>query len=281
MFSFVLEIVAEAEKKAAGGATLTHVLPPLRKLGLDDFGLLFLSMPNSLWPNLSRILPRMADKNVQERFTGSSGIELFRQTAIFVRQLENNFVRESRTSLRDKQILDFGCGYGRLIRMMYYFSSPSQLIAVDAEETPLRICKDDGVEAHFVNTKHIPTSIPIRDGSVDLAYAYSVFTHLPKYAAEACLNAVKAALKPGGLFVVTVCPVELWTQGGIAERGEAQALIRQHNVEGFAHRPHEIHKHYGWSTVKFDFFHQCGWSVVGYDTSLTAPLQVILTLRRT
>jgi len=279
MFGFAAEIVAQAELEAEEeGATLTSVLPLLRKLGLDDFGLLLISMPNPRWPHLSSILPRMANKKVQERYTGRSGVELYKQTSVFVRQIESSYVRQSREGIQGKRMLDFGCGYGRLIRMMYYFTEPSKIFAVDSEDTPRKICREDGVQAQFQKSANLPTSLAASDSSIDVAYAYSVFTHLPGSAAEACLDAVKKTLRPGGLFVITMAPVELWAN--IGPDVNVEALTKQHHDQGIAHRPHEVHQHYGWTTMKFDFLRDCGWNLLHYDSSLDSPLQITVTLQR-
>src|SRR5215475_8615963 len=103
----------------------------LRVLGLEDFGYVFMSMPDPRFPKLSRLLPRMATEAVQRGWTGASGETLLRQTCAFVRSVACNYTRFTGRSLERASILDFGCGYGRIARLMYYFSDPSQMAGVD------------------------------------------------------------------------------------------------------------------------------------------------------
>jgi SAM-dependent methyltransferase len=278
VLSFTNNIISQAESEAKNGAELSTILPVLRKLSLDDFGLLLISMPNDLWPNLSNVLPKMAEQKIQERYTGQYGVELLKQSSVFVRQIESSYLRQSLEPLHGKRILDFGCGYGRLIRMMYYYTNPSEIFAVDAEEAPLQICRMDGVDANFEKSLNIPNSLAVTDNSIDIAYSYSVFTHLPRYAAKACLNSVKKSLRQGGLFIITIAPVELWTN--IGQDVDIDTLTKQHLDTGFAHMPHQVHHHYGWTSMSFDFLRACGWKILQYDRSLEAPLQIALTLQR-
>ena len=42
----------------------------------------------------------------------------------------------------------------------------------------------------------------LEHGGFDLAYSFSVFTHISEAAAEACLGALHRALNPGGLLIL-------------------------------------------------------------------------------
>lgn len=69
-------------------------------------------MPTPEYPRLAALLPRMASKQVQESWTGSSGMTLLMQTLGFVRSMSYNSARLVGKSLSDASILDYGCGYG-------------------------------------------------------------------------------------------------------------------------------------------------------------------------
>jgi hypothetical protein len=64
----------------------------------------------------------MASDEVQQHWTGGSGLSLLRQTYNFVRSTAYNFARLTRRDLTNAMILDYGCGYGRILRMMSYFT---------------------------------------------------------------------------------------------------------------------------------------------------------------
>ncbi|MDT9179481.1 MAG: class I SAM-dependent methyltransferase [Limnospira sp. PMC 1238.20] len=114
-------------------------------LGLDDFGMLLWSMPNAAYPKMSKILPKMATNEVQLQWTGSSGTDLLKQTTSFVRSVAHNFCKFSGNTLDNKSILDFGCGYGRIARLMYYFTNSDNLFGVDPWDRSIEICRSDGL----------------------------------------------------------------------------------------------------------------------------------------
>ncbi|RVD67540.1 class I SAM-dependent methyltransferase, partial [Mesorhizobium sp. M4A.F.Ca.ET.029.04.2.1] len=205
-----LPYLAEAEHIAAKTGSPEQALAALRKLSLDDFGLFVISLPNKEYPALSKILPRMASPEIQTTWTGASGVELLKQTLAFTRIVESCAVRHTQKPLHGSTILDFGCGYGRIMRMMYFFSDPDRLWGVDAWENSLMTCKEAGMLGHFVQSERVPERLPVGDTKFDLAFAFSVFTHLAPSAADACLLAMRGHLRDGALFILTIRPVEFW-----------------------------------------------------------------------
>jgi hypothetical protein len=69
-----------------------------------------IGMPDPAFPNLSGVLPRMANEQVQRDWTGNSGIPLLRQTLGFVRSVELHCVRLTGRAIQGRNILDYGCG---------------------------------------------------------------------------------------------------------------------------------------------------------------------------
>ena len=141
LLSHTRPLLAAAESAAANGTTFVGILNILRELSIDEFGELFISMPSAEYPNLSSVLPRMAAEETQKGWTGSAGHGLYPQTTQFVHAIEALYARHCGMTLKAKTILDFGCGYGRFIRMMYYFTDPDHIWGVDAWASSLRICR--------------------------------------------------------------------------------------------------------------------------------------------
>jgi hypothetical protein len=86
------------------------------------------------------MLPAMASEDIQKTWTGASGMELLRQSLTFARQVENNSARCCCKSLPNSTIKDFGCGYGRILRLVYYFSDPDLIWGVDVWQRSLDAC---------------------------------------------------------------------------------------------------------------------------------------------
>ncbi len=281
MFQHTFAFIQAAEKLAAGGAPIEQVLPLLRRLGLDDFGLLLLSMPNPEYPSLSEILPKMASDAVQDSWTGSHGGTLLLQTATFVRLMESVFARHRARTLAGARMLDFGCGYGRMIRMLYYFSDPQDIWGVDAWDESLKHCRDSGLLGNLGLSDAVPSDLPVGDAQFDLVYAFSIFTHLRPNVMTACLAAIRKHMAPGGLFLATYRPVEFWSYiDGVRGTQNAERLLQDQLTNGYAYLPHggAQGETYGDVSVDLTFFEQPGWRVLGYDSSLVDAYQICAIL---
>jgi SAM-dependent methyltransferase len=282
LFTFAKSIVQEAEVAAAKGADLVNVLPILRKLSLEDFGLVLISMPNEDYPILSTILPRMASDDIQRRWTGYAGMDLFPQTAAFARQTASAFALYAGRSLRDAKVLDFGCGYGRNMRSMLYFTDPPNLWGIDAWQSSLELAVRDGVPGVFRKSDTQPQALPVGDEKFDLIFAFSVFTHISKETSEAILSAMRKSIAATGICLVTVRPVEFWYRlGHRLDREVIDEMVDLHHRTGYAYRPLEQseNKSYGDASISLTFFDRCGWELIGYDSTTVDPYQIAAILR--
>ncbi len=134
MFEYALYEINRIENSISQTTSRSDVFKQLTVLSISDFGTLLLSIPNPKFPKLSNILPRMATEEVQRNWTGCSGLQLLTQTTDFVRSLSYNYTKITGKPLTDKTILDFGCGYGRIARLMYYFTNENNFYGVDPSE---------------------------------------------------------------------------------------------------------------------------------------------------
>jgi SAM-dependent methyltransferase len=141
MLSYVKEIVQQIEENSEVKDRDSAFIF-LRQLGLDDFGEVLMTMPNVLYPKLSAILPAMSDDVTQKNWTGNSGLELLKQTSVFVRTMSYGFSKITGLTLENARVLDFGCGYGRIARLMYFFTESSKVFGVDPLQESIRLCQD-------------------------------------------------------------------------------------------------------------------------------------------
>jgi SAM-dependent methyltransferase len=98
-------------------------------------------------------------------------------------------------------ILDFGCGCGRMTR---YLDMMREWRAFGSEinEKHVAWCQEN---LRNVDTRlnGIRPPLPFDDGSMDLVYSLSLFTHLPEHIVNEWLNDLARVLKPGGLLITT------------------------------------------------------------------------------
>lgn len=284
MFTYSDDIIATAEEIAKAG-DIDDVLQKLRRLCLDDFAELLLGLPNPRFPNLSSILPRMASEAVQKNWTGGSGTALLGVTATFVRLAAYNCQKLLGRGLDDRTILDFGCGYGRILRLMYYYSSPARIWGLDPWEKSIDLCHADGVLGQLAVSDYLPTAIPVGDATFDFIYSFSVFTHLSERATTLALTTLRRYIARDGLFVITIRPKEYWQQLDPAATAwiptDRDELVARHDRSGFAFVPHLLEAidgevTYGDTSISFEWIkhHAEGWNMAGYDRSLIDPLQI-------
>jgi SAM-dependent methyltransferase len=107
-------------------------------------------------------------------------------------------------SFEGKRVLDFGCGAGRVLRHFLAEAETAEVWGCDIHREgvewlqanlspPLRV---------FANEESPP--LPFEEGSLDLVWALSVFTHLTD-AWSAWLLELHRVLAPGGLLIATFC----------------------------------------------------------------------------
>jgi SAM-dependent methyltransferase len=100
-----------------------------------------------------------------------------------------------------KNILDFGCGCGRVIRHIHAMTG-ARCHGSDYNPVLVDWCKDNLPFAQFdVNGASPP--LPHADGQFDVIYALSVFTHFPEELQAAWMSELCRVLKPGGHLLMT------------------------------------------------------------------------------
>jgi SAM-dependent methyltransferase len=258
----------------------------LQQLPLDDFGHLLLNVPKEL-PALGQLLPRMADEQVQIDWTGTSGEVLLAQSTSFIRTLTAAHRQYTGSGLEGKNVLDFGCGWGRLLRLMLKYTDPAHLFGVDSWSESIAICQRDGVLGHLAVSDYVPTSLPFAGTNFDLVYAFSVFTHLSERTARRCLTTIRARMTPASLLVITIRPVEYWTFHSGWDKGYGPAqLIEAHHRTGYAFFPHnrppiDGDVTYGDTSISLEYIAEqwTDWEVVGFDHNRGDYYQIPVLLK--
>src|SRR5262249_23096851 len=284
MFSHVQDVIETAEKATKHG-TVNDVLGELRRLSLDDFGALLLEMPSPEFAGISRLLPKMADEEVQEHWTGSSGHFLLKQSLSFVRSVALQCVQMTCAAHSVKSIPEFGVGDGRLMRLMYYYSAPSRIWGVDPSDRALNLCRSDRMLGNFAMSDYLPTELPVGDARFGLIYAFSIFTHLSERATRQALTTLRRYIENDGLCVITIRPKEYWGFGATLHLVDFDLLKKQHGNKGFAFAPHNVPPidgdiNYGDTSMTFRWLSDNipEWKIASYDHTLDDILQVVVYL---
>jgi SAM-dependent methyltransferase len=196
------EELAALDEACSGGAG-PEALARFRDLDDDLWTLLLLRQYES-YPNIRALLPEMPEAELQRFWNGASGLTLMNEAKAFYRHVKAMAAAHGPRPLAESRVLDFGCGWGRITRFFARDVAPGALLGVDPSEEILAVCRRHRVPAELARSEFLPESLPFAD--VDVAYAFSVFTHLSEAAAESCLTALHGSLSPGGLLIATIRP---------------------------------------------------------------------------
>ena len=101
-----------------------------------------------------------------------------------------------------KDVLDFGCGCGRVIRYWNGFAD-TRIYGTDMNEYLVETCRRC-VPFAQVSKNSMVGMLDYVDQSFDLVYAFSVFTHLDIKAQKAWRDEFRRILRPGGILLLSV-----------------------------------------------------------------------------
>jgi SAM-dependent methyltransferase len=195
----------------------------------DDLWAILLSHEYGAYPALRAALPALPEPELQETWNGRSGLPLATQSAAFYYKLRALWSRHGRVALADATVLDFGCGWGRLLRLLARDVAPERLFGCDPYAGILGVCARTRVPGRLEQIAYTPSALPFSE-RFDLVYAFSVFTHLAEDTQLACLRAIHAGLTDDGLLIATIRPaayVDLLprTRGARKLRGDKPAYL--------------------------------------------------------
>lgn len=194
------------------------------KLWLDD----------AAAPESRSDLPRFPSPEIQQCVHGTvyagamSGALVLRNfTLRFVRCALQIHVKS------EMKVLDFGCGWGSLVRTFLKDFRIEKIVATDVDAEIIDLANDLLPEVSFeVNGPRTPPDYA--DATFDIVVANSVFPHLSERNFAFWIQELTCVLRPGRESVFTT-----WRQGllemaeGVFETGERQFPWRRNILNGF------------------------------------------------
>ncbi|MDR2384142.1 MAG: class I SAM-dependent methyltransferase [Tannerella sp.] len=137
--------------------------------------------------------------------------------------------------LKNKKILDWGCGPGRVIRHLpSMIGNGCEFYATDYNEKSIEWCSENLHGIRF-NKNTIEAKLPYPDNYFDVIYGISIFTHLSEQMHYNWYNELLRILKKEGILFVT-------TQGDnfkskllpseLAQYSQGKLLVRESGKEG-------------------------------------------------
>ncbi len=137
-----------------------------------------------------------------------------------------------------QQILEWGCGVGRIIRHMPRLLQPQAAVTgVDINPAMIEWNKSNLPGITFYTIEYNPPT-PLPAASFDLIYALSVFTHIEDGQQEGWLQEMHRLLKDDGLFLFTTHGQQFFEQ---LNRDEQQTLNQSGSYTiGYRERGHRM-----------------------------------------
>jgi SAM-dependent methyltransferase len=160
-----------------------------------------------------------------------------------------------------RRLLDFGCGHGRVMRVLRAVYPDAELVACDVDEDAVAFCAAT-FGARPVVAGADPRSIEL-DGSFDLVWSGSVLTHLDPRSWPGVLSRLRDALAPGGLLVASVNGAAVadrlaeparWHAG--LSPAETEKLLLEFRAHGVGFRTYEGRDRYGLSLCSSQDLHR-------------------------
>ena len=256
----------------------------LNEIPIELFGKLLLDVP-SQYPNIKAFFPSMPPDHVQDNWTGNHGEALLGQSLAFIKTLITGYQELTDKDLKSSTVLDYGCGWGRLIRLLYKHVPYENIYGVDPWDKSIDLCKQYGVKANLAICDYVPEKLPFEQ-QFDLIFAFSVFTHLSEKTVKTVLSTLRKYIHDNGILVITIRPQEYWSQ---YKQGRFKKEMYQiHEQNGFAFIPHQRKPingdiTYGDASISLDYIEKnfTQWDVARVITDQVGPLQTVVFLRPT
>jgi SAM-dependent methyltransferase len=146
--------------------------------------------------------PGFPSVELQRNFVGSANETALKEAFKFY-SLVKTYCKNLDVPLNgNAKLLDFGVGWGRILRFFLRDVATSGLFGADVDPDVLETCRVIGVRGTLFQTEP-KGKLPFDDGHFDLVYAYSVFSHLSEDAHLFWVEELARVLRPGGILIVT------------------------------------------------------------------------------
>ncbi len=171
----------------------------------DDFWLWANTEGREQSSELRHLIPSLPSKQLQERWTGKAGHETLTEGFMIYKTFRDAFATHGGDFATGGPVLDFGAGYGRVIRYFMKDLPEGQLFGTDHDQGLVDFSVESNPHCVFgYNDAEPPLSYA--DDQFGFLYAYSVFSHFSEDIHWKWLHEFKRIMKPGGLLALTVRP---------------------------------------------------------------------------
>ena len=221
----------------------------LKDLSNKELLYLFLN-PKKIGDKFIEFIPGLPPDEMQRNWTGAAGKVTLLEALRFFQLISEYAVKYGERINETTNILDFGCGWGRITRYFMRDVSHKNLYGADCFKEALDVAKIQNQWVSFSLTAPMP-STDYKSSMFDIIYLYSVFSHLSEDAHLRFLAEFHRILKPGGLLIATTRPrkfillcadvrkrqIAVHEQGAAASFVNTKQYLELYDRGGFCHSP--------------------------------------------
>lgn len=194
---------APAEPQTTKGSP--RMLPEMFREFSDTAWLAVLRQSTEHRHVLGHPFPPFPSPEFQENFVGSSYEAALGEAFQFHQLVKGYAAALGRPLTRKTKFLDFGCGWGRYMRMFWKDFSEENMFGCDVNDRLMFMNRWSGLPGQYNGIKN-GKPLPYADATFDSMIAYSVFTHLPDALNRAWIAELGRVAKPGCVAAFTFWP---------------------------------------------------------------------------
>jgi SAM-dependent methyltransferase len=155
--------------------------------------------PHAYRAKLGIRIPDLPPDEIQLRFSGRAGRENLQHAFDFYKFVLANLPEQD---LEARRLLDFGGGWGRILRFFLREFPAEHLVLADVLKDAVECARSLNPPYEIIHNQVNPP-LPIEEGSLGICYAFSVFSHLSEQYCSDWLRHLAHLLAPGGRLIIT------------------------------------------------------------------------------
>ncbi len=147
-------------------------------------------------------MPGFPAEELQREIHGHAGEVSLHEAHVFFREIKSYCAYAGRPLAPHRTMLDFGCGWGRMLRLFMKDIEPANLFGADSTSRFLMEARRCNPSVNFLSCQLTPPMI-LAPESLDYVISWSVFSHLDEFLSLRWIEEFSRLLKPGGLLLIT------------------------------------------------------------------------------
>jgi SAM-dependent methyltransferase len=147
-------------------------------------------------------MPRFPDEKLQIKTVGYAGEPALQEAFRFFSVVKKYSTVLERPLDGNTHVLDFGCAWGRILRLFLKDCRAAHVRGIDVDPALLKLARAAFPYCRFDRVKPMPPT-KFSDNSFDVIVGFSVFSHLSERASLAWVHEFTRILRPKGFFVMT------------------------------------------------------------------------------